>query len=608
MSDDRKRRVFLTLIMACSCVIIVGVVLFVLYRNHIHKARADLVVTAQSQARLIEAIARFDVAQIPDDPGGAEEAILKQITDAHEKYQGFGETGEFTLARREGNQIVFKLRHRHAEVQVPEPVPFDSELAEPMRRALDGRSGTMIGLDYRGVEVAAAYEPVGELGMGIVAKIDLAEVRGPFVKAGLLAAALSAVIVFVGVFLFVRMSRPMVERAENHALALRKEVAERQRAERRLRASQQRLRRVVQNMPIMMDAFDAEGNIVAWNRECERVTGYASEEIIGNPVAVKMLYPDPASRQHVMGRLGEGSDDYQDREWDIACKDGRVRTISWSNISSRFPISGWASWAIGLDVTERKRAEAVLRLAHDELEQRVARRTAELMATNRELESFCHSVSHDLRAPLRGVDGFSMALAEDYGDQLDDKGRDYLKRIRRAAQHMGELIDDLLRLSGVTRSPMRRETVDLSRLAREVAADLREVYPGRQVALAVADGMTVTGDPDLLRLLVYNLLDNAWKFTGKHPSATVRFDVERIEGRLVYAVRDDGAGFDMTYADKLFGPFQRLHSAAEFPGTGIGLATVQRIVHRHGGQVWAEAVVEEGTTFFFTLPDGTRSG
>ncbi|MDP9456594.1 MAG: hypothetical protein CYG60_06345 [Actinobacteria bacterium] len=234
----------------------------------------------------------------------------------------------------------------------------------------------------------------------------------------------------------------------------------------------------------------------------------------------------------------------------------------------------------------------------------------ELEVTNRELEAFSYSVSHDLRAPLRSIDGFSQILLEDYADDLDEEGRDYLGRVRAASQRMGRLIDDLLGLSRVTRGALRRERLNLSSLAREVADGLRESRPDREVDFEIEDGIEVDGDPHLIRVALTNLLGNAFKFTEKEERARVSFGEDRRLSELgrvpVYYVRDNGAGFEMEYADKLFGAFQRLHGTDEFEGTGIGLATVQRIVHRHGGRVWAEGRVGHGASFFFTLRPGLQ--
>jgi light-regulated signal transduction histidine kinase (bacteriophytochrome) len=252
------------------------------------------------------------------------------------------------------------------------------------------------------------------------------------------------------------------------------------------------------------------------------------------------------------------------------------------------------------EITERQQAEQRAKDLNKGLQQAIL----EIKAVNRELESFSYSVSHDLRAPLRGIDGFSQALLEDCQDQLDETGQDYLRRIRSATQRMGQLIDDLLTLSRVTRSDMNREDVDLSRIARRLCTDLQQADPSRMVEFAIAPDLIGIGDARLLQVVLDNLLNNAWKFTAKQPQATIEFGAIVEENNPpVYFVRDNGVGFDMAFLEKLFRPFQRLHAMHEFPGNGIGLATVQRIIHRHGGQVWAEGTLEQGATFYFTLTE-----
>ena len=258
--------------------------------------------------------------------------------------------------------------------------------------------------------------------------------------------------------------------------------------------------------------------------------------------------------------------------------------------------------------TALKASEAELKRHRDHLQEMVQERTeelkgktAELEASNKELEAFSYSVSHDLRAPLRTIDGFSHALLEDYEGKLDEQGKDYLKRVRAATQHMAQLIDDMLKLSRITRTEMNLEKVNLTQIALSIMDELRKSEPNRTVEVRIADGLEDTADPRLMQVVLDNLLNNAWKFTGKQTEAVIEFGSTKEGDRRVYFVRDNGAGFDMAYADKLFSPFQRLHSAEEFSGTGIGLATVQRIIHRHGGKVWAEGQVGKGATFYFSL-------
>jgi light-regulated signal transduction histidine kinase (bacteriophytochrome) len=251
-----------------------------------------------------------------------------------------------------------------------------------------------------------------------------------------------------------------------------------------------------------------------------------------------------------------------------------------------------------------RRASLLLRTRERELHtvnQELQRTVHEQMLLNRELEAFSYSVSHDLRAPLRSIDGFAQALREDWGDRLDETGQDHLARVRNAAQRMGRLIDDLLQLARLTRQQIQRTDVDLSALAREVAADLKDRNPSRDAAWVIADDLHARCDPSLARIVLENLLGNAWKFTSKTPGATIEFFA--VTGSLPsrFIVRDNGAGFDMRYVEKLFAPFQRLHGEREFPGTGIGLATVQRIVNKHGGQVTTSAEIGKGASFAFTL-------
>lgn len=258
------------------------------------------------------------------------------------------------------------------------------------------------------------------------------------------------------------------------------------------------------------------------------------------------------------------------------------------------------------DITERKRAEAALYDINEELERRVRLRTAELEASNRELEAFSYSVSHDLRAPLRAIDGFSQIIREDYGQVLDEQAHGHLQRIRAASQRLSSLIDDLLELGRITRTPLQRTEVDLSLLARNILRDLQAREPLRKVSVDIGAHLMARTDTALAQVLLNNLLSNAWKFTARTDDARIEFDARMRSREVVFHVKDNGAGFDMAHSNKLFRPFQRLHGHENFGGSGIGLATVQRIVQRHGGRIWAEGRPGHGACFYFTLPDSTR--
>jgi PAS domain S-box-containing protein len=379
-----------------------------------------------------------------------------------------------------------------------------------------------------------------------------------------------------------------------HAARRRAEVG---RAE--AEASEARLRNFLESMPDAVVAADREGRIVLVNAQAETMFGYTREELLA--ARVETLLPERDRERHVGHRaafhaeprtrpMGAGLDLGARR------KDGTEFPVEIS-LSPLDTADGPIVMSAIRDITERKKTEERIRALNADLEGRVA----ELKVLNRELEAFSYSVSHDLRAPLRGIDGFSQALLEDFADKLDEEGKGYLQRVRAASQRMGELIDDLLDLSRVTRREMRREPVDLSALARAVGAQLQKAHPDREVELVVTPGLVAEGDPHLLRIVLENLLGNAWKFTGTRDRARIEFGAVPHDGTIAYYVRDNGVGFDVAYAGKLFGAFQRLHAMVEFPGTGIGLATVQRIIHRHGGRVWAEGEVDKGATVYFTL-------
>jgi len=251
------------------------------------------------------------------------------------------------------------------------------------------------------------------------------------------------------------------------------------------------------------------------------------------------------------------------------------------------------------DVITEERQQ--LARANANLEQRVLERTRELEDANQEYEAFAYAISHDLRAPLRSLNGFSQALVDDYASQLDDTARSHLDRIKNSALKMAQLIDDLLKLSRVNRAEISSTTFDISQVCVEVVEELRANEPAREISIDIQPAMMVQGDPYLIRNALANLIGNAWKFTRNISGACIRFHCEQKDGETVYIVEDNGAGFDMEYADKLFTPFQRLHHERDFPGTGIGLSTVQRTIYRHGGKIWAEGAINRGATFYFTL-------
>ncbi|PKN69928.1 MAG: hypothetical protein CVU54_07810 [Deltaproteobacteria bacterium HGW-Deltaproteobacteria-12] len=410
------------------------------------------------------------------------------------------------------------------------------------------------------------------------------------------------------------------------------DITERKRAEEALRSSELKYRNIFENATEGIFQSTAEGRYISVNPAFARIGGYDSPEEMINSVndIQKEMYVHQEDRARLL-ELCSQQDIINNFEAEIKRRDNAILWIS-INVKPVRDGSGKIILLEGtiVDITERKCAEEAIKKLNRELEQNVARRTGELRntqlallnlvddlnattrdisqvnealtAANRELEAFSYSVSHDLRAPLRGMDGFSQALLEDYGDKLDATGKNYLERIRTGTQRMGLLIDDMLKLSRVNRSEFTRESVDLSKMLQSIFLAVRQNSKARNVQVNIQENVIIDGDRHLLEIALTNLLDNAWKFTGKTQNARIEFGTKFMDGKPVMFIRDNGVGFDMAYTDKLFGAFQRLHSTTEFPGTGIGLATVQRVIHRHGGRIWAESELGKGAVFYFTLP------
>ncbi len=361
--------------------------------------------------------------------------------------------------------------------------------------------------------------------------------------------------------------------------------------EQRVRERTAELDDLYNNAPCGYHSVDANGILVRINDTELDWLGYDREEIIG-----KVRFPDlltPPGLEFFMNNFSM----FKERGWitdvkfDMLRKDGSILPVLLSATAVRDKEGRFlVSRTTIIDHTQQMLADKAMREWQAQLE-----------TANKELEAFSYSVSHDLRAPLRGIDGWSQALLEDYRDQLDEQGRQYIDRVRSETQRMGYLIDDMLQLSRLSRAEMVKKQVDLSALAQTIVERLKRDEPQRQVDFNIQAGISAEGDSHLLEAALANLLGNAFKFTAKRADARIEFGQTELQGQHVFFVRDNGAGFDMAYAQKLFGAFQRMHKLSEFPGTGVGLATVQRVIHRHGGRVWAEAEVGRGATFYFTL-------
>jgi PAS domain S-box-containing protein len=363
-----------------------------------------------------------------------------------------------------------------------------------------------------------------------------------------------------------------------------------------------KLQRLIGSMPDALVIVNAEGKIISSNEQTGKLFGYTERELERESMA--LLVPErlrQAQRQYYAGFFSQRGDRAMETTLEICGlrKDGREFPIE---ISTKPLVAekGLLVTSAIRDISERKQAESQISQLNKELRDRAA----ELESANKEMEAFSYSVSHDLRSPLQNIDSFSQILVEEYANRLDTDGRDYVQRLRSSCQHMEDIIDALLVLSNMARHEVVLDRVNLSSLAKAVAAELAQKDPDRLVDWVIADGLAIEGDSRLLRVVFENLFGNAWKFTGKRPRARIEFGaLPQSNGARTYFVRDDGAGFDMTRAGQLFVPFKRLHDPSQFRGTGIGLATVQRVIRRHHGKIWAEGAVDRGATFCFTLAD-----
>lgn len=495
-----------------------------------------------------------------------------------------------TILDRSGD-ILFSSGYSHQETitKYPHLAMLEQAIKENRQQIEDTRHGD------RGKLYLSAI-PVGETGWKVVVERRQRDIyRAEFIRLAEIGGAALLLFVLTAVAL-AYLRRFFLYRKTEELLAAQRKTLE----------SEVRYRDLFQNAMegIFQTAPEGKGFLSA-NPAMARIYGYDSaEELIAAVTDIAgQLYVNPNDRARILRRIVKdgvlSAFEVQHRR-----KDGNTVWLSLHARAVRDE-SGKVVRLEGMaeDITHRKQAEEELRRLNEELEGRVSQRTAQLEAANKELEAFSYSVSHDLRAPLRGIDGFSQALLEDYQNKpLDETGKDYLERVRAGVQRMGHLIDDMLKLSRVTRSEFHPKSVDLSGLVRNILNDRQLNDPSRIVDAAIQEGLVVRGDPDLLQIAMENLIDNAWKFTGRSSTPRIEFGAAVHSGKTAFFIRDNGVGFGMGYVHKLFVPFQRLHSTHEFPGTGIGLATVKRIMDRHGGEVWAEGEIGKGATIFFTLP------
>jgi len=566
----RKDLYLLLLILTLIPLLVVGVALYVSYQAAFAQQVARMEESATRQAHIIEAL-----IEKTQSPALAQEVLLT----AHSRFREQAVSREMVVARREGDRIHFIFNTLASGGIKAEPIPIEGPRGIPMQRALRGEQGSMVSLDYGGVMVVAGYAPVPGVNWGVVVKIDLAELQAPYRKAAILAVSLTFALVLLGALMFFRTTDPLL---------------------RRLEESEARFRGIVETAQEGIWLLDPQGRLQFVNPQMTRLLGCSEGELLGRPWTDLVSPQDQQVAERAWERRKRGvSEQYDIR---LRRKDG---SDFWALLVAT-PIldrNAQLRRSVGLvtDVSERKKAEEQIRQMNEELERRVQERTAELAAANKELEAFTYAVAHDLRAPLRHIQGFSNLVREEFGPQLNPTAHGYLQRICEGTTRMGILLEDLLTLSRVGRQELRLQACGLNSLVQEVLDELRAETKGRHIEWKIGALPFLDCDPGLMKQAIANLLSNAVKFTRPRDTALIEIGQVAVNGEPAVYVRDNGVGFSMKYADKLFGVFQRLHRQEDFDGTGVGLATVQRIIQKHGGRVWATAELDKGATFFFTV-------
>ena len=580
--SDRRRIIILIGIMTILSLVVGSIAILILYNTSLEQNRARLIETAKSRARLIESVARYDAAYNQDYPGGPEAATISQVIEAHGNFEGFGQTGEFTLARLEGDNIVFLVRHRHSDLTYPEPVPLESNLAEPMRQALAGLSGSLIGLDYRGETVLAAFEPVAVLNLGIVAKIDMAEIRAPFVRAGGIVIGVAIALIALGIFLFLRVSSPIIRHLKEYTEGLETEITEREKVEKALRESEQRWSTTLVSIGDAVIATDLGGRITFMNSVAETLTGWNLPEASARPAMEVFNIVNENTRKAVENPvarvLQEGAIVGLANHTILVRKDGTEIPID----DSGAPILDQDGKVTGVvlvfrDITERKKTEQMK-------------------------DEFISLVSHELRTPMTVITG-SLRTAVSEGISPEDKEL-LLQNAIEGSESLSAILENLLELSRHQAGwlQLRRELVSVPIIAENVIKLLKARGAGQNfLADFSGDLPPAEADPVRVERILYNLLENATKYSPGE--SEIKVFVSSDKDFVVTGVTDQGSGISPENQDKLFESFERLEMGAQSAqGLGLGLVVCKRLVEAQGGQIWVESEPGKGSTFYFTLP------
>ncbi|MBC2594673.1 PAS domain-containing protein [Ruficoccus amylovorans] len=598
---DSRRIATVIVLMALMVYGVAGLAIWIIYNARLEQYRANLLASAQNKISLLEHITHshifddhspasphaidedFNTGREPDNQDPSK--ILSHLANAITHSGSFRQTGENVLGYYEGDDL-YIFSSREPEGAGPYILKRADPLPEPLRRALAGDSGTIIAKDYRDKKVIAALVPLPKLDAAVVVKMDMSEFSAPYRRAIIVTLLLGTVWIIIYSLIFWREGRRIISK---------------------LAFTEDRYRTLMDNVPLCVFLKDGNGNYLTANRYFYLRYGVNKKTI--PRMTDQAIFPPETASQHLADDQRVLNEGITLTGYETQFLNGDERIIRYL----KCPLKNNDGDTLGIigihqDVTQDRRNSEALRKLNAQLESQVRLRTAQYEVANRELESFAYSVSHDLRAPLRAMAGFSEALKEEYGEKFDQTAADYISRILRATHNMAELIDSLLSLSRSTTGELKIAPLDISSLSQQVVDDLRQADPGHCPEVVIAPDLSAEGDNWLIRNVLENLIGNAWKYTSKTPSARIEIGSTRAtppgEGSTeqeVFYVRDNGSGFDMAYVNKLFRPFQRIHTQKEYQGSGIGLATVERIIHRHNGQIWADSAPERGATFFFTL-------
>lgn len=578
MTDKQKSLALSAVVFTLAIGVSVCLTIFLLYKTALDEETQRLRETVKSHARLIEAVSRFSRQHLDDHfDGGWFAATLEQVRDAHNQNEGFGETGEFTLGAIEKGTIKFLLPLKFPGAHDAAPLSMTSFLAEPMRKALFGNRGTLIGPDYRGKSVLAAYEPMEELGLGLVAKIDLSEIRQPFIKTILIVGVSNLAIIIVSTILLLRFN-PFLRKLEQTKI---------------------QFQATFEQAAVGIAHVGLDGRWLRVNRKLCEIIGYSKEEIVFRTFQ-DITHPDDLKKDlGYMNQLIDGQRDTYSMEKRYYRKDG---SVIWVNLTVAVIRDGHARplyfVSVVEDIQKRKEGEKNLKEAKKMLEQ-----------SNQDLDDFAYIVSHDLQEPLRGIMNYSTFIIEDHADQIDDEGKAKFETIQNLTQRLSHLIQDLLIYSRVSRQEASFQLTDLNTLVQDVLSILKPRIEEESIEIRLNIKLPeIYCNKVNLQEVFFNLITNAIKYNDKENKwieIGAVSDLQKYPGQIFY-VRDNGIGILEKHLEKVFTVFKRLHAKNKFGGgTGAGLAITKKIIEKHNGRIWVESVFGQGSTFYFTVGEDT---